>query len=378
MASAENSLNHSLWAGEYRTALISGSQNDDSSAIDSCAQPPQNTALAMKIHHSLPTDLLELPAHRLHERLNGPSLFLLPGVATRPLFLSVLLHGNEYSGWGVVQRLLRAQGSRLPRSLALLVGNVAAAQHRVRRLDQQPDFNRCWPGAACDNEIARLFQRIHDWAQELNPVANIDIHNNTGNNPLYSIINQRTPENLRLASDFSPLTVYTRYPRGTQSDAFSHFCPSITLECAQPGDMAGEEAALALVQRYLSADAETHLRNSTPAELQLYRMSARVTVPSGVDLTTLPQQGELALAPDLDRYNFRSLPAGTVLGHADMALERCWRAEDAEGMDLTAEYFEVCQGALRTRRELIPGMFTADPVAIQRDCVGYVMEALNH
>ncbi|MCG8465171.1 MAG: succinylglutamate desuccinylase/aspartoacylase family protein, partial [Xanthomonadales bacterium] len=167
----------------------------------------------MKIKHHLSDTLLDLPAHRLHEQLTGPSLFLLPGLASRPLFVSILLHGNEYTGWEVIRRLLKKQQSLLPRPLALFIGNVEAARHRARRLDQQPDFNRCWPGAACDNEITQLFQEVYDWAAQQDLLASIDIHNNTGNNPLYSIINRSDAATCQLARDFAPTTVFTRYPR---------------------------------------------------------------------------------------------------------------------------------------------------------------------
>lgn len=402
-----------------------GTMINDSSTIDSYLKSPQNTGLVMKVHHHIPDTLLALPAHRLHEQLDGPRLYLLPGHTARPLFLSVLLHGNEYTGWEVVRRLLRRQYEPLQRPLALFIGNVQAARHRVRRLEGQPDFNRCWPGtiydnAGCDNEIVNLFHRVTEWARAQNIVASIDIHNNTGNNPLYSIINNTSAAHRQLAADFTPMTVYTRYPHGTQSDAFSAIAPSITLECAQAGDTQGIEKALNLVQRYLLADAEDHLAGAEismarqhneqeqavygaaplnklqtkagyvsetdacetalkPRQqlLSMYRMRARITVPAQVDIARLPENGELRLAPDLDQYNFRPLPSATVLGQTQLPLSRCLQAQDGDGQDVTDEFFELSEGALRTRREIIPGMFTSDPIAIQRDCLGYIMEAIG-
>ena len=61
---------------------------------------------------SLPDGLLELPGERLHEMLAGPTLIHLPGRHAQPLFVSVLLHGNEDSGWYAVQTLLRKYHQR--------------------------------------------------------------------------------------------------------------------------------------------------------------------------------------------------------------------------------------------------------------------------
>ena len=74
----------------------------------------------------------------------------------------MLQHGNEVTGWEAVRRLLKShyQIDELPRSLLIFIGNPLAAKHRLRRLDDQPDFNRCWPGGnELDSEYTRLFRR---------------------------------------------------------------------------------------------------------------------------------------------------------------------------------------------------------------------------
>src|SRR5690625_7992603 len=88
------------------------------------------------ISEHLPDGLLALPAERLHEKLDGPKLFHLPGRDKQPLVVSGLQHGNESSGWDAVRLLLGKTYARqtLPRSLYLLIGNVgAAAQTRPTR-----------------------------------------------------------------------------------------------------------------------------------------------------------------------------------------------------------------------------------------------------
>src|SRR5690625_904974 len=98
------------------------------------------------ISEHLPDGLLDLPAGRLHEKLDGPQLFHLPGRVKQPLVVSVLQHGNEISGWDAVRHLLGNTYARqtLPRSLILMIGNVEAAAKNRRYLPGQPDFKRCW------------------------------------------------------------------------------------------------------------------------------------------------------------------------------------------------------------------------------------------
>lgn len=60
-----------------------------------------------------------------------------------PLFVSMLLHGNETTGLLAVQRLLdKYRDQPLPRALSVFVGNVEAARLGLRRLEGQPDYNR--------------------------------------------------------------------------------------------------------------------------------------------------------------------------------------------------------------------------------------------
>ena len=89
--------------------------------------------------NALPEGLLDLEASQLHSVLGGPTLIHLQGREKRPLFVSVLIHGNETVGWEAIRLLLPqydvAGGDKmLPRSLSLFVGNTAAAEKAQRFL----------------------------------------------------------------------------------------------------------------------------------------------------------------------------------------------------------------------------------------------------
>ncbi|MEN9204456.1 MAG: succinylglutamate desuccinylase/aspartoacylase family protein [Thermostichales cyanobacterium DRC_bins_46] len=94
----------------------------------------------LTVWQDYPPELLTLDAGDLYQVLPGPTLIHLPGRRQPPLFVSVLLHGNEVTGWLAVRKLLQTyQDRELPRSLLVLIGNVAAARYGMRRLPDQPD-----------------------------------------------------------------------------------------------------------------------------------------------------------------------------------------------------------------------------------------------
>src|SRR3989338_9093680 len=115
-------------------------------------------------YEALPPGLLDLPAARLGEVLPGPALIHLPGRRQPPLFVSVLLHGNEDTGWLAAQSVLRKYtDAEFPRALSLFIGNVEAARSGLRRLDGQPDYNRVWPGGEeSPSDESAMMQQVVD------------------------------------------------------------------------------------------------------------------------------------------------------------------------------------------------------------------------
>lgn len=104
------------------------------------------------IKDTLPAGFFEAGPGDLNKLLGGPTLFHLKGEREPALFVSVLLHGNEPAGFSAIQRVLAKTDYgggtlKLPRSLILFIGNVAAAEAGLRHLPGQPDYNRIWPGA---------------------------------------------------------------------------------------------------------------------------------------------------------------------------------------------------------------------------------------
>ncbi|RMD70671.1 MAG: peptidase M14 [Gammaproteobacteria bacterium] len=321
----------------------------------------------VRILERLPLNLLETPARDLHRVLKGPTLIHLPGKRRLPLFISVLLHGNEETGWEAMRRLL-ARHAVLPRAVSLFIGNVEAAGLGQRRLAHQPDYNRIWlPGDAPEHLMAR---RVFDEMQRRGVFASIDIHNNTGINPHYACVNRLDHAYLHLAALFSRTVVYFTRPQGVLSAAFAGLAPSVTLECGQPGQPYGVRHALDYLEACLRlAEHPTHPVPSH--DLDLYHSKAIIRVPEHHTLGIGGEEADIRLVPDLDHLNFTELPPATLIGWSRQARLEVF---DEEGREVGWRYFSYENGEIRTRVPLMPSMFTLDKRIIRQDCLGYVME----
>jgi succinylglutamate desuccinylase len=325
----------------------------------------------------LPDGLLEVAADGLAELLGGPTLIHLPGRRPEPLFVSVLAHGNETTGFHAVQSLLQKYlDQELPRALSLFIGNVDAARQGRRYLDGQPDYNRVWPGTAhaeCDE--TRMLQRVVDSMRARGAFASIDVHNNTGINPHYACINRIDNRFLHLASLFSRTVVYFIRPLGVQSMAMSHVCPAVTIECGKPS----HEYGTAHARDYIDACLHLQALPDHPVashDVDLFHTVATVKIPEQVSFGFDDEAVDLCLLSDIDHLNFRELPAGTPLGWLRDGTILQLDVRDENDQDVQDRYFAVTDSRLITARPLMPSMFTLDRDIIRQDCLGYLMERL--
>ncbi|SFM33062.1 Succinylglutamate desuccinylase / Aspartoacylase family protein [Ectothiorhodospira mobilis] len=324
----------------------------------------------------LPEGFLETPARRIHRIVPEPTLFHLPGRREPPLFVCVLLHGNEPVGLEAVQALLREMPTPLPRALSLFVGNVQAAAQGVRVLEGQPDFNRIWPGGEhTDGPEARRMQAVVDRMAERGVFASVDLHNNTGLNPHYGCVNRLDPPYLHLAALFARTVVHFTSPRGVQSLAMAPLCPAVTLECGRPGDPHG----VAHARDYLQACMHLCTLPDTPVpqhDLDLFHTAARVQVPPEVGIAFAPGEADLVFDTDLDHMNFRELPAGTALARVRPGSGARVTARDETGREVTGRYFAVDGDRLVLTRPAMPSMLTLDASIVRQDCLCYLMERM--
>ena len=324
----------------------------------------------------IPPGLLECEATTLAQVLSGPTLLRLAGRRQPPLFVSVLLHGDEDTGWLAARQLLReASDAELPRALSLFIGNVQAGRSRQRFLPGQSDYNRVWTAtdvapASAEHAMAQAVWRE---MRSRGVFASVDVHNNTGLNPHYACVRRLDHRFLQLATLFSRTVVYFTKPDGVQADAFAALCPAVTVECGQPGHAYGVEHAAEYLKACLNlAEIPAH---PVPAhDIDLYHSVAIVKVPPEVSFAFDSDAADIRLTPDLDTLNFRELPADTLLGRVRDGSRARLAVVDEHGADATARYLRVIDGEIRTTTPVVPAMFTLSARAIRQDCLGYFME----
>ncbi|MBV2091450.1 MAG: succinylglutamate desuccinylase/aspartoacylase family protein [Candidatus Thiodiazotropha sp. (ex Ctena orbiculata)] len=324
----------------------------------------------------IPDGLLMLEADMLIGQLPGPSLIHLPGRKPQPLFVSVLMHGNEHVGWEAIRLLLKRYqgGKELPRSLSLFIGNVAAAAEHKRLLPGQPDYNRVWPGCqAAETAERRMMAQVVDLMRERKPFASVDVHNNTGLNPHYACVNKLDSAFLHLALLFSRTVVYFLRPKGVQSMAFAELCPSVTLECGKVGSAHGVEHALEYLEACLHL-AEHPQHPVAHQDIDLFHTVAQVKVAGNTRFGFAPGESELVFDPDLDHMNFRELPAGTLFGWVNGRGIEALDVRDEQGAEVARDYFQIDDGQLCLNRSVMPSMLTKNLEVIQQDCLCYLME----
>ncbi|MGB0713944.1 MAG: M14 family metallopeptidase [Gammaproteobacteria bacterium] len=334
----------------------------------------------LKHFHELPAGFLEVAPERLEAMLGGPALIELPGRRPEPLFVSIMLHGNEPTGLYAVQNLLRRHAGReLPRALSVFVGNVAAAARNLRRLDGQPDYNRVWPidGQPADDsaESALMFEIVEHMRRRA-VFASIDVHNNTGLNPHYGCVNRLDHRYLNLAAMFSRIGVYFVRPRGVCSMAMGALAPSTIIECGKASQVQGTEHVADFLDAALHLDhhPEHPVRSG---DLDLYHTVATVTVAPDASFGFGKVEADLCLDPELERLNFRELQSGTAFGRVCSGDSLPVRVLDERGVDVAARYFTIERDELCLAQAVMPSMLTLDERVIRQDCLCYLMERID-
>lgn len=334
--------------------------------------------LRLQTYAEFPAELLDLSAGELWRALPGPALFSLPGRQERPLFVSVLLHGNEDTGWQAIQQVLSEyRGRTMPRALLLFIGNIAAAKANVRTLATQNDYNRTWPGTLMvASAEAALMRDVVARVAAAEPFASIDIHNNTGHNPHYACVNDLAEPYLHLARLFSRTVVYFKKPLGVQSAAMAELCPAVTVECGRVGGTAGAQHAAEFVHAALNL---SHFPgHAVPdGDIDLMQTRAIVKVPRQASFSFDGTDAEFRFAANLDHLNFAELEPGTLFG--TLGASRHARLEVLPGGEFETtgrDYFDYAGDQIRLTRGAIPAMLTLDANAIRLDCLGYLMHRI--
>jgi hypothetical protein len=311
------------------------------------------------------------------DELRGPIAIRVRGAdSTRTRLVSGMLHGNEPSGLRAIFHALRSR-ARPATDTVFFVGAVEAARaeprHSQRMLVGRRDLNRCFR-PPFDDADGRIAEALLDLVRPEPLEAVIDLHNNSGHNPVYGVGLGDDSGRLGLASLFGERYVVSPLSLGSLHEAFPAAIPAVTMECGRAGERHADEAAIAGLTRFLRADVLPRVEAAS-GRVHLLRAPVRVRVRPGVTLAYGARaEADLTLDADVDRHNFRRQPAGTRIGWLRERAPWPFEALDATRTDRAHELFERRGDAIVTRREIVPIMMTTSARIAHEDCLFYVVE----
>jgi len=320
----------------------------------------------------LPQGILSLTSRELYRILPGPTLIHIQGEIAEPLFVSVLIHGNEESGWEATKKLLvNYAGNELPRSLSLFIGNIDAARYGKRFLAGQQDYNRVWKGGH-SAEHMMMQEIVHDM-QQRNIFMSIDVHNTSGRNPHYACINKTESPFPALAGMFSRMVVYFLKPDTVQTMAFSEICPAVTIECGPSGETSGINRASDFIHRCLLLE-DFRQVEETDEQLEVFHTVAVVKIAGQHSFGFGDRNYEINLDYNFEMFNFRELPSGTVIGRVMDGIARPFDVRDESSHEVSDNYFSINDHEIQVKKDVVPAMITLNREIIRQDCLCYLME----
>ena len=294
------------------------------------------------------------------------------------------MHGDEVGGWDAVRGWLRSLSGAPPaRSLCVFIGNPKAAQHGVRHLHHQPDFNRVWQGGI-DHPLAEAAHDVVSLMRRRGCFAAIDIHNNSGANPCHVCVAKLDWHTLRVASLFAPITVHVDHPKTIQTAAFANFCPAVTLEAGRVGDAQGVSRVRQMLDTLPGLESLDEIEVGDGRGVSLFRTLARIEFPDGCDFDFAsfardrrkPAASDITVNAELGRRNFETLAKGALFARASGDGSVPFVVTNAQGeLDIDA-FFDVGGGEVRLGREMVFSMFTTNCESVRRDCLCYIMEPI--
>jgi hypothetical protein len=311
------------------------------------------------------------------DTLPGPTAIRTRGHdSTRTRLVSGMLHGNEPSGLRAIFHALRS-GETFATDTLFFVGAVEAARaeprHSRRLLPGGRDLNRCFraPFRDDEGEVAAALLALAR-AEPLEAV--VDLHNNSGHNPVYGVGIGDDAGRLGIASLFGVRYVVSPLELGALHEAFPERIPAVTMECGRAGERHADEAAVAGLTRFLRAERLPRVEAAS-GRVQLLRAPVRVRVRPEVSLAYGERaRADLTLDADVDRHNFCRQPAGTRIGWLRDGAPWPLEALDARGTDVAHDLFERRGGAIIARQPIVPIMMTTSATIAHEDCLFYVVE----
>jgi len=322
----------------------------------------------LNIETHLTESFFDLKATDIHYLFKSPTLVHINKWRGQPIFLSCLIHGNENAGLYAIQKILKKY--KATENIIIFIGNPMAAAENKRHLDSQTDLNRVWDKKFFNQQP--MTEKLYNYVKEHKPYAAIDIHNTTGKNPHFSCINYQEEKFYKFAKLFGGPILYFKNPSAVLANILGEFCPSITIECGLPD----AEAGVAKAYKYIDSILENknNFLGNVKCPPYIYRTIAKIKPTESFDIGL--NENTLSLNFDLEDFNFKTMPAGTVLGEQTSDKPTIEVLSNSLE-DNYSQYFEVKNNMLIVKKDIIPAMITLRKKIIEQDCLCYIIERLS-
>ena len=311
--------------------------------------------------------------------LGGPAVITQPGAdPSRSRAIVTLLHGNEPSGAKAIYRWLMEDHRPAVNSVFVIASVPTALTPPVfshRMLPAARDLNRCFRPPYGDHE-GQLALDILDALRAHSPEALIDVHNTSGTGPAFGVAISDDRNHDALITPFAQRLIITDLRLGALMEISESDFPTVTVECGGNQDPESDQIAWDGIYRYLT-EANILEAPGTDIELEKLNNPVRLELCAGCTLTYAdePQPDvDLTLKPDLEHYNFGTVPAGTALGWLGVEGLAALTARDPTGHERLEELYCTDGRHLQLAKPMKLFMITTNPQIAERDCLWYSTE----
>ena len=312
--------------------------------------------------------------------LKGPTAFFIEGKEShRCRAIVTLLHGNEPSGVMAFHRWLRS-AEKPTVNLVCIVASVEAAlqaplfSHRV--LPGLRDLNRCFRAPFEDSQ-GKIAEEILQIIKDCQPEAIIDIHNTSGSGPSFGVAVSLDDKHRALVSLFSRRLVTNDLRIGALMEIAEHLYPTVTIECGGRLDEAAHELAWTGLRAFVNQqDIFTQSNDIDKVDVVHNPVRLELSADCRLAYASAPiDDHDLVLLPDIERYNFGTVAAGTRLGWVGEKGRQIFHSSNIERECVVDELISIHDGGLYTAQPLKLFMITNDPEIAKMDCLFYAAKA---
>ncbi|WP_144391927.1 hypothetical protein [Pleionea sediminis] len=291
--------------------------------------------------------------------------------------LSVLIHGNEPSGFFAVFEFLKNQ-LRPTVNLAIIISSVRAARHPPyfthRFVPGEFDLNRRF-GVSLTSEkvhdgVTELATEIIHYIQSKSPSLIVDLHNTSGNGPEFAVSVSDDLSIKQLASVFTKTMVITHLVVGSLMEQ-NFNCPIVTIECGGAQNSRSHKIAYQGLVDFAQMESMPVLDEPI---FETYYHPFRIEARSGVSLDYGEYHNrdvDITLRQDIERFNFTEIEAGTELGWINRTLTDCIQAKSESGEDVVNSLFSVKDLKIIAKRPMKLFMATCRADIAVSDCLFY-------